>query len=543
MSTTTYTGLPRVRPHPLTAAALLVSVVIFLVFGALVERIPTISDPLGYLYAGQRLAEGRGPTYEDANDAIAGPYFVMYAFQVSRAEESTHYLGFPPGFPLLLAGGALVGAADFVVPLLAGLTVLATYGLGTALTGRRGAGLAAAVMLALTPAFWEFGTAAFSEIPATLTVTGGLYFFLKSRTGPKRVLVFSLAAAMLLSYGHFIRYTNVTFLAAPALYDLVSAGRRLPAERWRWPFWLAVGVGLLAIPLFNHFYYGGAAVTSYSPTHGWYPHPPFALAYALGPSFVNGYSLRESAATLWRNFSVTLLLVAFGWWKMPAAARALVGAAVFFGLLPYLFYAFAPAGINSRFLLPIFPFLCTAAGHGTALLVDRIDSKVVQVMAGATVMLAALVISRGHTATLTERNQNNRATAALAVSLVADTEPESVVLSYVYNDMIAVYGGRSVLNYRRIPASDPVEGRFHREMLEPCLVGAVDRLLDQGIPVYYIEDQQPSYWGTLEIMRRYYALSEPAHTPSVYRIGDKTGPRELDESACRFPAGQTGEAP
>lgn len=543
MSTTTHTGLPRVQSHPLTAAALLLSVVIFLVFGALVERTPTISDPLGYLYAGQRLAEGRGPTYEDANDAIAGPYFVLYAFQVSRAGDLAHYLGFPPGFPLLLAGGALVGAADFVVPLLAGLTVLATFGLGTVLAGRHSAGLAAAIILALTPAFWEFGTAAFSEIPATLAATAGLFFFLKSRTEPKRVLAFSLAAAMLLSYGHFIRYTNITFLAAPAIYDLVSAGRRLRTERWRWLFWLAVGVGLLAIPLFNHFYYGGAAVTSYSPTHGWYPHPPFAVAYALGPSFVNGYSLRESAATLWRNFSITLLLGAFGWWKMPPAARALVGAAVFFGLLPYLFYAFAPTGINSRFLLPIFPFLCAAAGHGTALLVDRIDSKIARAVAGATVTVVALVITWGHSATLIERNQNDQTTVALAVSLVADTEPESVVLSYVYNDMIAVYGARSVLNYRRIPTSDPIERRFHREMLEPCLVGAVDRLLDQGIPVYYIEDQQPSYWGTLEIMRQYYALSDPAHTPSVYRVGDKTGARKLDESACRFPAGQTGEAP
>src|SRR5690606_6945760 len=158
----------------------LVSVAIAVAFGALVERTPTISDPLGYLHAGERLAAGRGPTYEDANDAIAGPYFVLYAFQVSRAGDAAHYLGYPPGFPLLLAAGALLGAIHAVVPLLAGLTVLATYGLGAALTGSRGAGLAAALVLAATPVYWEFGTAAWSDVPAALAASAGLLLFVKA---------------------------------------------------------------------------------------------------------------------------------------------------------------------------------------------------------------------------------------------------------------------------------------------------------------------------------------------------------------------------
>lgn len=527
----------------MTAAALFLSVIIAVVFGVLADRTPTISDPLGYLHAGERLAAGHGPTFEDPNDAIAGPYFVLYAFQVSRAGDPAHYLGYPPGFPLLLAAGVLLGAIHAVVPLLAGLTVLATYALGTSLTGSRGAGLAAAVLLATTPIFWEFGTAAWSDVPAALAVTAGMVLFLKARGPTQHALAYSLAAAAVLSFGHFIRYTNVTYLAAPFLFDLLDGGRRLPAERWRWSFWLAVGAGLAVIPLFNHIYYGGALVTSYSPIHGWYPHPPFAAAYALGPSFVNGYSLRETAVTLWRNFHVTLFLMPFGWWRLQPAARALVGAAVFFGLLPYLFYAFAPAGINSRFLLPVFPFLAVAAGHAVWLLLSRVHRDTIRAAAWGGLGVAAVVMAGSHIPDLLARNEANRSTAALAASLAAATEPEAVVLSYVYNDMIAVYGGRSVLNYRRIPASDAAEGRFRREMLEPCLVGAVDRLLARSVPVYYIEDQQPSYWDTLDMLRRNYALSDPAGTPPVYRVGEATGPRGYDETACRFPDAPNGVSP
>ena len=113
-----------------TALALLVAVL----FVRLAEAEPVISDPIGYVYAAGRLAQGEGLTYEDANDTIAGPYFVLYAFQVMRRGDAAHYLGFPPGFALLLAPGAAVGLAQAVTPLLAALTLVAAYFLGNYLT-------------------------------------------------------------------------------------------------------------------------------------------------------------------------------------------------------------------------------------------------------------------------------------------------------------------------------------------------------------------------------------------------------------------------
>lgn len=516
------------------AAALVVALLVAGLFYGLTDPEPAISDPIGYLVAGARLAAGYGPSFADANNEIAGPFFMPFAFQVSRPGDPRHFLGFPPGFPILLAAGTLLQAIYAVVPLLAGLTVVTTYCLGLALGASRGASLRAAGLLAASAAFWQFGTAAWSEIPAALAVGGGTALYLRSRPGQGRAWLW-LPAALILSFGQFIRYSNVTFLAALALYELYTARGKLLTERGRWPFWVAIAAGLVAIPLFNHFYYGGALLTSYSPSHGWYPSPPFALGYALGPSFVNGYSLRESLRTLWQNFPVLLLLAPWGLWRLPRPGGVLVAAAILFGLLPYVFYAFAPAGINSRFLLPVFPFLAVACGAALADVAARLNRPFRWAM-GAAVVAGLLFLVTGHRTAVTEANAAGRATVAHARALVAPLEPEAVVISYAYNDLIAVYGRRSVLNYRRIPISDPALGRYRTEMLEPCLAGSVARLRDRAIPVYYIVDQQSPAWDPLPILQRHFTLTELSGDPPIIRVGERLeDAAALDESLCGFP--------
>lgn len=526
------------RSHAPVLLVLLLAVLTAAAFVSLAEREPTISDPLGYLYAGERLAGGRGLTYEDGNNETAGPYFALYAFQIRREGSAAHYLGFPPGLPILLAAAAWVTAAPAamhaVVPLLAAALLLVTYWLGRLLSGDPWVGLLSAVALLAAPAFWRYGTAAWSEIPAALAVALGVALFLASRKS-ERMVALSLAAALVLSFGHFIRYTNVVFLAALAAYELYTARHRLWTERRRWVFWLAVAAGLALLPLFNHFYYGGALVTSYSPTHGWYPLPAFSLAYALGPSFVDGYSLIASARMLWNNFPAILLLAPFGWWMLPAASRVLTAAAVGFGLLAYIFYAFAPTGINARFLLPVLPFIAVAIAQFVAGVLRRLARPAITGAVGLSLAIGLCFIMIAHRDALITRNANNRTVVALARELSGPLEAGAVVMSYAYNDMIAIYGNRSVLNYRRIPTSDPEMGRYRLEMLEPCLVGSTSRLLDQSTPVYYVADRQPSYWDSLEILERHFTLEVVRSDPTVYRVLARAGDPAGDESQCGFP--------
>lgn len=514
---------------------ILFAVVATILFGLLVEKEPAISDSIGYLYAGKRLASGNGLSYEDPNNAIAGPYFVPYAFQVSRKGDQLHYLGFPPGFPLLLAFGELLGLIHFVVPFLSGLTIIFTYVLGKELSGNSLTGFLAAIILVSASAFWQFGTAAWSEVPATLAVSAGVVFYLRSHQPGYRGLAYSFLAAVILTFGHFIRYTNVVFLGALLVYEVYTVRGALLHDRRRWVFWGAAAVGVLTIPLFNHFYYGGALITSYSSLHGWYPWSPFSLAYALGPSFVNGFSLLESIKTLWKNFPLILLLAPGGWWLLPPRGRVLVGSIFLFGLAPYVVYAFAPEGVNSRFLLPIFPFISVTVANLLANIPRWLQRPSLGWALSLVGVMGFLYLIPGNWETLTARNNSSRGAIALAESIVAGTEPNAVFLSYTYNDMITLYHNRSVLNYRRIPASDKELERYRTEMLEPCLTGSISRLLSNNIPVYYVEDQKPSYWKSLEIIQRHFILNKLDGDPAVYRITERTGNTLLDESSCGFP--------
>jgi hypothetical protein len=104
------------------------------------------------------------------------------------------------------------------------------------------------------------------------------------------------------------------------------------------------------------------------------------------------------------------------------------------------------------------------------------------------------------------------------VAMASATPPDSVFLSYVYNDLLIYYGQRSVLNYRRIPPADVQTGRYTMEILEPCLVAVVGKLLEAGHPVYYVEDKAPPFWDSLALLQRHFVLEPAQQDPKVYQV-------------------------
>jgi len=489
---------------------------------------PVIEDSLGYIHAGQRLAGGQGPTYEDINNQIAGPYFSMYAFQIRRAEDrSRTFLGFPPGFPLLLAGAIKVtnhsSAVYYVVPLWAFFGLLTTFLLGKVVGVNAWTGLWAAAILAISPTYLEFGTAPWSEVPSLALISLGFCCYLCTRRNLRYArrngFLLSALGGLSIAYSFFIRYTNVIVLLPLVVYELYT-GRKEVFTAWRrWIFFFPLGLSLLGIPIFNYFYYGGLFLTSYSPAHGWYPWAPFSLAYALGPSFVNGFSLIEIGKTLWFNFSWLLLAVPVGWFFLKSASVLLLGTATLSFVLLYTFYAFAPVGVNMRFLLPIFPLLALSIGETIGNVGKKIcRSKRQRWILGGVLMLILYWPALDRVEHLQNRNASSRAMVENVRSMVALTPEDAVFLSYVYNDQIAFYGQRSVLNYRRIPPSDAEALRYQMEVFEPCLVGTVDSLLETGRFVYYVEDKSPSFWDSLAILEEYFALDLIRTDPNIYRI-------------------------
>lgn len=360
-------GREQVRSYLAHGVLVLLLIVQGTAFFSIAQTVPTISDPIGYVYAAQRLANGHGPTFEDANNLTAGPYFSMFAFQIRRTDDPRMFLGFPPGCSLLMAAGILLtgkaAAAYYVVPLLAVLGLVATFYVGVLISGNEWTGFWSAALLAFAPAYCEFGMSSWSEVPSLTFITAGVCLYLLSRTegrSSRASIILSVLGGIVIVYSFFIRYSNVAIVPALAIYELFIARKRILTEWRRWIFFGFLGLGFVAILMFNHFYYGGPILTSYSSAHGWYPYPAFSLSYALGPSFASGYSLIEACKPLWQNFSWMALLVPMGWFLLKRASALLVSVAALSTVALYSVYAFAPKEINSRFLLPAFPFLVIA---------------------------------------------------------------------------------------------------------------------------------------------------------------------------------------
>ncbi len=292
---------------------------------------------------------------------------------------------------------------------------------------------------------------------------------------------------------------------------------------------MVLGIGLCCILAFNHFYYGGILLINYSPENGWYTFPAFSLAYAVEPP---RYNLLVVFKTMWSNFSLLLLLAPIGVFIMSKRYRLLFIFSVVSSVLLYSIYRFSARGINARFLLPIYPFLAILCAEAILFVVKKAPWSGFK-----TVSLAVMIVLLGwripgQIDQLILRNSDSANLTAAVQDWIQETPNEAVFLSYVLNDQIAIYGKRSVLNYRRIPQYEPATDKYHYDMLELCLVYAVDSLLLGDIPVYYIEDGTPPLYDSKAVLERHYELISFRESPKIFAIHSDplTEPRETKGS-------------
>ncbi len=500
-----------------SAASLALLTAVMLV--GLVEQQSLIGDSIGYLYAAQRIAAGFGPTYADANNSLAGPYFSLYAFQVNRPDSDLMYLGFPPGLAYLLALPILIaphtGLVYWVIPATALVSLSLSGALAWKLTGRPWAAFWSVLLFAATPELWRFGSAIWSEFPSAALITTALTLYLaaEQRTWPRRAETGLLAVTgLLLGYSIFVRYTNLVVMPVFLLADALLIRRQPRRLATHWPLWLLSGVTVILVPVFNHFYYGGWNLTSYSPAHGWYSQPPFAVQYALGPSFIDGYSLREAGVTLWRNFGVLLFLAPLGWFYLQRAGAILAGSTLMI-LSIYAVYAFAPTGLNARFLIPTFPMIAIGAGAALVAIGARMPPALRMALAAGLLLLAVWHVP-AHLDAVAHRNQENARQVALITKVAATTPANAVFMSYPWNDLLAVYGGRSVFNFRRVPATNAGAQQHRGDATISTIVFVITTLLEAGKPVYYVLTGSDFITGLPERLQEHF-IADPVTVEGV----------------------------
>src|SRR5262245_43794192 len=180
-----------------------------------------------------------------------------------RAEGYRIVPQYPPGLPLMMAAARLVGgqcAMFWIVPLCGGALVLATYAMGVRI-GRPAIGLAAAWIVATSPAMLFMLMAPMSDVPAAAAWAGAIACVRGDRAGG------AAAALAILIRPHLAPLAGVI-----ALW-LGGGNRLLPRVRASLPpesemvsdvlvrtrallFGVAAAIGALAVALVNARLYG-----------------------------------------------------------------------------------------------------------------------------------------------------------------------------------------------------------------------------------------------------------------------------------------------
>lgn len=287
-----------------TAAAGLVSTY-------LLDRIPHVQDSVAYLFQAEIFAGGRF-------HAPAPPAAIQNFF---TEEYMPMYLGkwfsqYPPGHPLMLAIGVLLGAPWLVEPVLAALSVGFVYLLGRRVYGE-GIGILAA-LLGLSSPFWLFlGSSFMSHATGLFFIAGFMLCFARLEEGGD--MRWALLAGFLAGMAFITRQlTAVGALAPFAVYALLF-GRR----SWQTYLPLLAGAAVPAtfLMLYNWVQMGGPLDSTYA---AWSPH--YALGFGDDKAPVGAFPPGHGAWNAYQNLSM-LSAQLYGW---P------YGVALAFAFLPFI---------------------------------------------------------------------------------------------------------------------------------------------------------------------------------------------------------------
>ncbi len=134
---------------------------------ALFDRAPHILDAVSYYFQGKLLASG-------ALAAPAPPVPEAFPTPFTVVHDGGWFSQYPPGAPLVLAAGFLLGVPWLMEPLLAAAATLLVYGIGCRQYGGRIA-LLAALLMATSPFLALQAGSFMSHVPAMFFITLYLY--------------------------------------------------------------------------------------------------------------------------------------------------------------------------------------------------------------------------------------------------------------------------------------------------------------------------------------------------------------------------------
>jgi 4-amino-4-deoxy-L-arabinose transferase-like glycosyltransferase len=331
------------------AAAYLVAELVF-------ERIPHIEDEMAFVWQAQVYARG-----EAAIPSPPHPRTMMTPFVVD--DHGLRFSKYPPGWPVVLAFGCLLGARAWINPLLAGLAVWLTYRLGQKIFGPA-AGLLAAFLTLLSPLFLVLSGSLLSH---TWSLVLSLVFTLAwldttaegSAFEPPPHWMTTTVAGLTLGLLALTRPLTALGVALPFfVHGLILLLRRGWDVRRR-----VLLIGLIALPVAGLFLLWQFAVTGSpftNPYTLWWPYDKVGFGEGFGRQagghnlFWGLVSMKSALEAARRDFfgwgGLSWLFIPLGLWAARRNRPAWLAGSVFVSLVGmYIFYWTSSLTLGPRY--------------------------------------------------------------------------------------------------------------------------------------------------------------------------------------------------
>jgi hypothetical protein len=441
---------------------------------------------------------------------------------------------YSPGLPLLLAAAKLLGgqcALFAVVPLLTGLGVLVSYGIGTRLVSPWG-GVIAAWLVTTSPIVIGIALEPLTDVPVMTAWAISIYLLLAPIGGRLSPAIGGLAAGVAILIRPNLVPLTIPLCMWYGIRRKSNGQSRLLSSAL---FVLGAVPAILLIAFLNHRLYGSPLSSGYGSLHDLY-----AWSH-VGPNVRRYFAWFTFSQTPVALLGIAALLVpARQLWRTAADLRIVPLLAIFVALLwgQYLAYEVFDSWGFVRFLLPSWPLIM--AGVAAVLLAasEACLARLPRVAAHtATALLVVLLGAWTFSTALHDKVFDQRQAAApeapLGQLVRKHTVENSVVLVWERSGTIRYYSGRTTLRY------DFLE----RDWLDR----AVAWLRQRGVHVYAVLD--PNH---VEQCRRRFdgqatlaALDHPVfiYEPVRTALYDLTTPPSPDQSFILYERDPGGRPP
>lgn len=338
---------------------------------------------------------------------------------------------YPPGYPLLMAVALSIfgqGAQYLVVPLLAALTVLATFLLGRQVAGNW-IGLSAAFLLCASPSFLFQTVTPMSDVPATAAWTLALLLVLRP------TLTRAIAAGACCGVAILIR-PNLS----PVVGLLVLVLMLRPRPRQVIAFIGALLPAVLPLAWLNTRWYGEPFKSGYGDLN---------VLFALHNLPTN---LRHYTHWLWETQTVAIFLAPLALWTTASRPERSDRARLFLfacGVaLCYAFYQPFDTWDYLRFLLPAYPALLILT---SAVLVDLLSRLSKPISTLVTVTLIGTIALSGVREAAAKGVFDNWRSLRRFVDIPAYARthlpPNAIYLTRLYSGSLRYYADRPTLRW------------------------------------------------------------------------------------------------